>query len=53
MNATEQLRTVNVHILGAVLNAVASSGDRYYYYNKYRYGNYHAAEKKGKRVNKA
>ncbi|HOD28121.1 MAG TPA: polysaccharide biosynthesis tyrosine autokinase [Syntrophales bacterium] len=36
-NAVEQLRQVNAHILGAVLNGVDMGRDSYYYYQYYYY----------------
>ena len=36
-SGVEQLRTVNAHILGAILNVVDMSGEGYYYYQYYYY----------------
>ncbi len=49
LNAVEQLRTVNVHIYGAVLNAVTIEKDSYYYYNQYHYSYYSNVKSPSKR----
>lgn len=37
INGLEQLRSVNAHILGAVLNGIRTGKDSYYYYQYYYY----------------
>ena len=37
LNGLEQLRSVNAHVLGAVLNSIKTGKDSYYYYQYYYY----------------